>query len=116
MTWLTKGTRRWAAIGLVLAYVVCILAPAVAFAFGDGSRVPPCLTEGNHGLGLVHVHQDGAAHSHDGGAHKHSHHPDDQQSTPGKCCGAFCFPAVAPTPQLTLEPALHRFTVRLPVE
>lgn len=114
LTWLTKSARRWAAVSLVLAYALCVLGPVAAFAFGDG--VPPCLTEGDHGLAATQVHQHGAEHDRDGAHHKQPHHAGDEQSMPGKCCGLLCFPAVAPTSQLTLEPALHRSTVRLPVE
>jgi hypothetical protein len=95
---------------------MCVMGPVAAFAFGDGSSVPPCLTEGDHGLGAMRMHQDSSEHNHDGAHHKQSHHAGDEPSMPGKCCGLLCFPAVAPTSPLTLEPELHRSTVRLPVE
>src|SRR5262249_45442339 len=110
------SARRWAAVSLVLAYALCVLGPVAAFAFGDGSGVPPCLTDGDHGLGAMQIHQHGGEHDHAGAHHKQSHPAGDEQGTPGKCCGLLCFPAVAPTSQLTVEPALHRSTVRLPVE
>jgi len=116
LTRLTKRMRRWAATALVAVYAMCVIGPVAAFAFGDGSSVPPCLTEGDHGLAATQVHQHGTEHDHDGAHHKQSHPAGDEQSMPGKCCGLLCFPAVAPTSQLTLEPALHRSTVRLPVE
>jgi len=116
LTWLTRRMRRWAAAALVAAYAMCVIGPVAAFAFGDGSNVPPCLTEGDHGLGAMQMHQHGAEHGHDSAHHKQSHHAGDEQSMPGKCCGLLCFPAVAPASQLTLEPGLHQSTVRLPVE
>jgi hypothetical protein len=96
LTRVTRRMRRWAATGLVAVYAMCVAGPVAAFAFADGSTLPPCITEANHGLGATHVHDDGAAHSHDGAAPKHSHHTDDQQGTAGKCCGLLCFPAVTP--------------------
>src|SRR2546430_16996945 len=56
---LTKTFRIKAAIVLAVLYVLCILAPSVAFAFSDNPAVAHCLTEGHvgphdHG-GKVHV-------------------------------------------------------------
>src|SRR2546422_5457756 len=74
MSALTKTLRVKAAIVLAVLYVLCILAPAVAFALSDNPAVAHCLTEGHVGVhdhgaqhehgGKLHVHGDGTAHQH----------------------------------------------------
>src|SRR5688572_898715 len=59
---LTRKMRLWGAAGMAAFYAVCLLAPVAAFAFGGGEA--HCLTQDNHGLGSVHVHDDGTAHRH----------------------------------------------------
>lgn len=59
---------------LALAYLFCVLAPSLAFAFGDSHKMAPCLMDEDHALGIVHVHQGdaGTFHHHaDGHAHQH---------------------------------------------
>ena len=52
------GTRRTTAGRLLaLVYLFCVLAPAMSFAFADGARAAPCLTEDKLGMGIVHVHE-----------------------------------------------------------
>src|SRR5262249_62378169 len=46
---LTKTFRAKAAIVVAALYALCILAPAVAFAFSDNPAVAHCLTEGHVG-------------------------------------------------------------------
>jgi hypothetical protein len=82
-------------------YLVCVLVPAAAFAFGDGSQTAHCLTEAGlsahvHGKGagasapahaVPHSHVEGTpADSHDPGDHSH----DDGIAAESKCCGLFC--------------------------
>ena len=99
---LSRGFRLRAASVLVVVYALCILAPAAAFAFGDGTNAAHCLTEENHGLGL---HADSKAHvHHDGTAHQHSDDGDGQQSTSGKCCGLFCLSTLVPSAEQPLAP------------
>ena len=95
--WLTIGIRHWAATALVVLYALCVLAPAAAFAFGDGTKAAHCLSEENHGLGhsKAHVH-------HDGTVDQHSDDGDEQKTTSGQCCGLFCLSALAPTTDLPL--------------
>ena len=58
---------------LALAYLFCVLAPAMSFAFADGARAAPCLIENEHGMGIVHEHGIVAQHVHeDGRTHDHS--------------------------------------------
>ena len=35
---LTRRTRLWGATALATAYALCVLAPTIVFAFGDGLR------------------------------------------------------------------------------
>jgi hypothetical protein len=99
---LTKAMRVPAASVLALVYLLCVLAPAAAFAFGDGKRAAHCLTDDNHGLTSVHVHEhDGKVHSHadgtvhvheDGSSHEHSQAPG--KSSDAQCCGLICLSAL----------------------
>lgn len=104
---------------LALVYLFCVLAPAMSFAFSDGTRAGPCLTEDEHGMGIVHVHEHiSAVAQHvqeDGRSHDHASSvvasaPDDGQtaagsdpvSSPvnhdksfgGQCCGMICVSAL----------------------
>jgi hypothetical protein len=104
MSALTKTLRVKAAIVLAMLYVLCILAPAVAFALSDNPAVAHCLTEGHVG-----VHDHGAQHEHGGKLHVHAdgtthqHHDDGTAPPPaadGKgpiasCCGLFSVVAIA---------------------
>jgi hypothetical protein len=102
---------------LALVYLLCVMAPSLAFAIADGSLAAPCLVENEHGMGIVHVHHEtGTAHVHADG---HSHHhadvgsgsaehqeiqtaPDDDsapadhrhKSADGSCCGMVCVSAL----------------------
>jgi len=72
---LTRAKRLKAGWLLALIYMLCVLAPGISFAFSDGLRAVACLTDGNHGLGVVHVHElseASAQHAHRGG-HVHEH-------------------------------------------
>lgn len=113
---------------IALVYLLCVLAPSLAFAFGDGSRAAPCLLEDEHGTGMVHVHYDtGAAHVHaDGHSHHHStaafgsdgHDqaqtaPDDpapaghpHKSADGTCCGMVCVSALPASIAEVFAPSL----------
>lgn len=118
LTRLTRTRRLVTARVLALAYSFCVLAPALSFAVADGARAP-CLTEDEHGRGIVHVHEHGAGaaqHVHaDGRSHDHSvaeaseavedaaaaqpmsaagdHH----KSAGGQCCGMVCVTALPAT-------------------
>jgi hypothetical protein len=93
---LTKAMRSRVASMLALLYMLCVLAPVAAFAFGDGSRAAHCLTDDNHGLRSAHVHkhEGGTVHVHeDGTSHEHSKAPDGKNSD-GQCCGLVCLSAL----------------------
>lgn len=111
LTWLTRKRRSIAGRSLALVYLFCVLAPAISFAFADGARVAPCLTEDEHGMGIVHVHEHVgtvAQHVHeDGRSHDHTlpgvaslrhdgqfaagsdpdSSPLDHHKSGGQCCG-----------------------------
>jgi hypothetical protein len=108
---------------LALLYTLCVLAPAAAFALGDGSRAAHCLTDDNHSLRptLVHEHNghkhdghDNALHEHDGGnahvhhdgtSHEHSKAPGGKSSD-GQCCGLACLTALPAAISEVEAPAL----------
>lgn len=107
---LTRKMRLWAAAGMAAFYAVCLLAPVAAFAFGNGEA--HCLTQDNHGLASIHVHDDGSAHRHapdparadvpDGG---------DTPKASGQCCGLVCLAAMLPAFQEGVTPALHPLVI-----
>jgi hypothetical protein len=110
---LTRAVRRRTASTVALLYVLCVLAPAAAFAFGDGARAAHCLTDDNHGLQPVHVHEHDV-HGHDGGklhvhkdgtSHEHSKAPDGKSSD-GRCCGLVCLTALPASVSEVQTPAL----------
>ncbi len=115
MSALTKTLRVKAAIVLAVLYVLCILAPAVAFALSDNPAVAHCLTEGHVGVhdhgaqhehgGKLHVHADGTAHQHhDDGAAPQAP-ADDGKGPIASCCGLFSVVAIAgePVPSFGLD-------------
>jgi hypothetical protein len=115
---LTRAARFRVASTLAFLYLLCVLAPAAAFAFGDGSRAAHCLTDDNHGLRPVHVHEhnghENDGHKHDGGgvhvhedgtSHEHSKAPAGK-STDGQCCGLACLSALPAAISEVEAPAL----------
>jgi hypothetical protein len=115
MSALTKTLRVKAAIVLAVLYALCVLAPAVAFAFSDDPVVAHCLIEGHVGVhdhggkhehgGKLHVHADGTAHQHqdDGAAPQPSR--DDGKAAIASCCGLFSVVAIPgePVPSFGLD-------------
>jgi hypothetical protein len=98
---LTRVIRSRFAGLLAVLYLICTLAPAAAFAFGDGSQTAHCLTETGlsahmHGKGAgapPHSHADAVPHSHaEGTPADHSHDHDDAggAAADSNCCGLFC--------------------------
>src|SRR5215469_10896018 len=105
MSALTKTLRVKAAIVLAALYALCILAPAVAFAFSDNPAVAHCLTEGHVG-----VHDHGTNHEHGGTLHVHAdgsghQHHDDGKAAIATCCGLFSIVAIPgePVPSFGLD-------------
>lgn len=113
---LTKATRLRAGHLVALAYLLCVITPSATFAFGDGVRAAPCLTEIEHGRGMVHVHEHAASAHADEHDHTHSvdashDHDvvvaatdavvpqsddaiDDHHKSGGQCCGLMCVTAL----------------------
>lgn len=110
-----------------MIYLLCVLAPTLSFAFADGARAAPCLTEDEHGMGIIHVHEHVrvAQHLHDGGrAHDHAviaagFEPDaglssgtdpatpagaHHKSAGGQCCGMACVSALPATITEIVQP------------
>jgi hypothetical protein len=127
---LTRTRRTTAGRLLALAYLFCVLAPAMSFAFGDGARATPCLTENEHGMGIVHehasavaqhVHADGRSRDHsspavasapeDGQAAAAAADPDTllldhHKSCGGQCCGMACVSALPATVTELVRPTV----------
>lgn len=107
---------------VALAYLFCVLAPAISFALPGGYATPYCLTDDDHVPGVVHVHDEGIVqhvqkdgHVHDYSdvqSHAHAaaeHHAtsvalnDDSgptkapHSSDGQCCGLMCVTALPAT-------------------
>ncbi|MGN6463827.1 MAG: hypothetical protein ACTHLY_21835 [Pseudolabrys sp.] len=109
-------------------YALCVLAPAAAFAFGDGANAAHCLTEANHhgvqavqvhaqghadqmhqhGDGTMHMHQQQAAVDHD---NKNDHGT--KKSIDAQCCGLICLTALPATDMMVGIPAVMRAPVVL---
>lgn len=130
---LTSVKRLRAGWLIALVYLLCVLAPGLSFALSDGSRPAPCLTDANHELGIIHVHQfsdstsqhfhsDGHAHQHpgershfsasdksDGSALIADETPapatDHHKSSGTKCCGMVCISALPATVLEISEPS-----------
>lgn len=113
---LTKATRLKAGRLVALAYLLCVLAPSATFAFGDGARAAPCLTENEHGRGAIHVHEHAVSAHADGHDHTHAveashvhnvvaaavdvvespldNAAGDHHKSGGQCCGLMCVTAL----------------------
>lgn len=127
----TRPMRLIAGKLLSAIYLLCVLAPTLSFAFADGARAAPCLTENEHGMGIVHVHEHparGVQHVHDDGrAHDRSviatgseHHDgsasagsepassagDHHKAAGGQCCGMACVSALPATITEIVQPAV----------
>jgi hypothetical protein len=124
---LTRTRRTTAGRLLALAYLFCVLAPAMLLAFGDAARAAPCITENEHGMGIVHEHA-GAVAQHvrpdersrdhsslavasapdDGQAAAAAADPDtlplDHHKSCGLCCGLACVSALPATVTEVVRP------------
>ena len=127
---LTRAKRLRAGWLIALTYLVCVLAPAIAFALPGSHAVSPCLTDASHAAGLVHVHNevqtqhvhnDGHAHDHSD-ASSHTNSGEDRSvstalnnrsvpekaphSLDGKCCGLSCVTALPATLVEIVKPSV----------
>jgi hypothetical protein len=133
---LTRAGRMRAGKFLALVYALCVLAPALSFAFADGALAAPCLTDDDHSLGIMHVHnansvrhvhEDGRVHDHsdrslagqhvDVAAAPHSNVTaaiqvpsppahDDHKAPGARCCGMVCISALPATPTEFVSPSV----------
>jgi hypothetical protein len=87
---LTRAGRLRAGKILASIYMLCVLMPALSFAFADGALAAPCLTDPDHAMGIVHVHETATGtvgHVHDASPHDHAQsakagHYDDKEMAP----------------------------------
>ena len=101
---LNKPQRLRAGWCIALAYLFCVLAPSVSFAFADGSRSAPCIIEDHgpgmhmHGLADRHVDDANAVHDHSHGATVHEHGAvpakGPQKTADTRCCGLISLSAI----------------------
>jgi hypothetical protein len=59
--------------------MLCVLMPALSFAFADGALAAPCLTDPDHGRGIMRAHEMATGtvrHVHEASPHDHLHHAD----------------------------------------
>jgi hypothetical protein len=117
---LNKRRRLKAGWIIALAYLFCVLAPSVSFAFADGSRSAPCIIE-DHGPGM-HVHESVhdlpiqdpvAAHVHGSSTvHDHATAQKDgaapvkgpQKNADTRCCGLISVSAITAGEIVLLKP------------
>ena len=98
---LTRSVRIKVGWLTALAYLLCVLAPGAALAFGIGpapcfgDELPTVLVSstpmhagGAHDHGAMHVHHHADA---SGAPHKHEH---DGKASPGPCCAMLCVTAI----------------------
>ena len=111
---LTRTGRLKAGWCLALAYLLCVLAPSLSFAFAAEGRAAPCITE-NHspamdvGAVVHHVHEGEALqdHSHHASAaHEDKIHQDagvpakgSHKGTDNRCCNLVS-PSAIPAPEV----------------
>lgn len=112
---LGRARRLRAGWLVALAYLLCVLAPAISFAVPGSHALAPCLTDADRAPGVVHMHNDRPAqHVHKGG-HVHDRSGDSQtnfgedrsvsksapenapHSSDGQCCGLMCVTALPAT-------------------
>jgi hypothetical protein len=126
---LNKPQRLKAGWYIALAYLCCVLAPSMSFAFADGSRSAPCIIE-DHGPGM-HVHESGhdvqvhdlqvqdsapvPAHTHGPlMVHDHATSQKDgavpakspQKNADTRCCGLISVSAIAAGETVLVKPAV----------
>jgi hypothetical protein len=119
---LNKPLRLKAGWSIALAYLFCVLAPGVSFAFADGSRSAPCIIE-DHDPGMHmhesavgrHIHESGAIHNHVHGAsmahegmtaHEDGALPvkEPQKTADTRCCGLVSVSAIPASETVLVQP------------
>src|SRR5262249_44161723 len=107
---LTRSIRFRVGRLVALTYLFCVLAPAAAFAWGNGPA--PCFVKAqtadlapvHHQVAVSHMHDSGAMHDH-AGVHSGHHtaaqeaptkHHHDGKGTAGPCSAIMCVTALPP--------------------
>lgn len=97
---LTSKWRQRAAAVLVAVYALCLLAPAVAFAFSDAAAHCLTVAEAPQTMGEHQGHQhDGMDHTAialEAVDHGTPASGGNDHALPGQCCGLFCVSALMP--------------------
>jgi hypothetical protein len=108
---LNKSQRLKAGWCIALAYLFCVLAPSLSFAFADGSASAPCIIE-DHGPGM-HVHMSADRHLHDASTvHDHGQAAADkavpekapQKTADTRCCGLISVSAIPAGETVVIRP------------
>lgn len=122
---LTRSRRLTAGWIAALVYLLCVLAPGAALAFGRGPA--PCfidefvpvavvvksMAKSDDATGVAHRHADGSLHAH-GATHGHHHadagdappaHHHDNPASPGPCCAMLCVTALPADLPLIVKPS-----------
>lgn len=118
---LTRSRRLTAGWTAALVYLLCILAPGAALAFGHGPA--PCfidelvpvaiIAKSSDSAAMTHRHADGSSHDH-GAMHGHHHadagdvppaHHHDGTTSPGPCCAMLCVTALPADLPLMVKPS-----------
>lgn len=133
LTRLTRAKRLGAGWFLTILYLFCVLAPGVSLAFAENRGAAHCLTDGDHRLGAVHVHdrsndvvpdvhEAGAVHANSAEQPQLSRVSDDDEGktivdasapashshdAPGpQCCGVLCLSALPAAVPGIVEPSV----------
>jgi hypothetical protein len=117
---LRRSRRRTAGWIAAAVYLLCILAPGAALAFGDGPA--PCFADELVPVALVsepdasdmmaHMHADESTHD-PGAMHAHHHadageapaHHHDGKGSPGPCCAMLCVTALPADLPVIVKPS-----------
>ena len=108
----TRSWRSKAAIVTLVFYAMGIAAPGMAFALTNTGPHFQAASEAKNGAASHHVHDARAASDHA----SHQAPDADDHGLTGKCCGTFCFTALAPAIAPIASPlmqvsALHQWRV-----
>jgi hypothetical protein len=88
LTRLPKRARIRVALVLAAVYALCVVSPALAIAFTDGTVAAHCFTDEHREMSAQHIHGDAHSHHHDKGSMDTSNKHEKQKSE--DCCGLFC--------------------------
>lgn len=107
---LTKKWRVRAAIGLAVAFALCVVSPAITLALTHGAAATHCLSDDHHRVP--------ASYTHDASHPQHDNNVPGQSSDHNKgmsenCCGLFCVTAGAIPFATSLADPVHATTMNV---